>query len=98
MGKDILALCSLVKVLIVCSVLCEQVIKLVNEAADRRNKLDKSLWDKYYTEVVTACGTVSHSRGYLLNNLVEGHILLLYLLRNNTDVWLALQSALKCDV
>ncbi len=76
----------------------EQVVELVDEATDCRYKLDKALRNEHHTEVVAILSTLSNSRGDLLNNLIERHVLGLNLLRDDADVRLGLESALKGDV
>ena len=98
MSEDILALCVLIKVLVVCAMSSQQVIKLLDEAADSRDELDEALRDKHHTEVVAILCTLSHCCSNLLNDLVQRHILLLDLLRDEADVRLCLECALQSDM
>ena len=98
MGDDIFALCVLVEVLVVVAVSGEQVVELVDEAANGRNKLDETLRDENHAEVVAFLCALCHCRGNLLNNLVESHVLGLNLLRDEADVRLGLKGAFQGDV
>ena len=96
--EDVLALCLLVQILVVGTVSGEQVVEFLNKATDSGYELNESLGDEHHTEVVALACAVGHSLSYLLHNLIEGEVFLLYLLRDEADVGLCLQCALKCDV
>ena len=77
---------------------CEHVVEFGDELLDGWDKLDKSLWYKYYTIVHAACGTVGNGVGDVSHHVVERLVLSLYLLTDECDVWMSLQCALECDV
>ena len=80
MGEDILLLLIGLEVLVLLTVGSEKVVELVDETADRGDKLDEALGDEDNTEVVAGSSTVGYRLGDAFYNLVEGHVLLLYFL------------------
>ena len=98
MLDDILALSLLVEVLIVGTVSGEKIVELLDKATDGGDELDESLGNDYCTEVVAVLSTLCDNLAKVVNNLVEGHVLLLNLLANETYVGLTLECALKGDV
>ena len=96
--KDILTLCILVKVQIISTMSCEQIIQLLNQTTDSRNKLDKTFWNQNNTEVVTLLRTISNNTCDILNDIIQSLVLRFNFLRYQADVWLSLQSTLKSDV
>ena len=98
MCQDILTLCLLIKVHIVSTVSCQQVVQFLDQPADGWNELDQSLRNQHYTEVVTLCGTMGNDCGDILDNVIQCQVFRLDFLGNQADVRLCLQGALQCDV
>ena len=96
--QDIGALGVGIQVFIFGTVHGEQVVELVDEAADGRNELNKSLGNEHHAEVVALFGTAGHGVANLLHHIVEGQVLSLHLFRHDADIGLALQSALQSDM
>ena len=79
-------------------VLRQHVVQLLYQHTHSGDELNKSLGDEHGTEVQSGVRTVNNHLHYLLHNIVQRHILCLYLLRNQADIRLALQCALKGDM
>ena len=79
MRKDVFALGLLVEVLVVVAMGSKQVVEFLDEAADGRNELDESFGNEDDTKVIALGSTISHDVGNMLDNLVEGLVLSLYL-------------------
>ena len=78
--------------------ICQHLIELCNELLDGRDELNQAFGNDNSTEVVAVGSTVGNSLSDVSNNIVERHLLSLYLLADEADIGLALQSALQSDV
>ena len=76
----------------------KKVIELGDKFLNRGDKLDKTLGDENHTLVETLVGTCNDRVGNIIHHLIEGHILGLDLLGNDTDVRLALESTFEGDM
>ena len=76
----------------------KHIVQLSDELLDGGDELDDTLGDDHGTEIVTIGSTYTHSLGDIVYDIVEALTLGLYLLRDETDIRLSLQGALKGDV
>ena len=79
-------------------VLSKQVVEFLNKDTHGRDELDQSFGDEYRTEVQSGIGAINDHLHDLLHDIVERHVLGFHPLRDEADVRLGLQGALKGDV
>ena len=65
---------------------------------DSWDKLNDTLWDESDTEVHALLSTCCNDLSHVRYDVVKRHILCLYLLTYEGDVWTSLESALKSYV
>ena len=79
-SQNVLTLSILVQILIVSTMSSQEVVQFLDKTTDSRDKFYQSFRNQHNTEVVTVSSTVGYYLSDILYNLVQCHILGLYLL------------------
>ena len=79
----------------VCLAACQKLVDLADQDGELRNELNHALRNDNDAKVLSLCGSLLHRVRDVIRDLGQGLLLLLYFLRNQADVRLALQSALQ---